>query len=166
MVIFDSSTLILLARIESLEMFVANFGGQVFIPERVKEEVLMKDGAETRQVATLIDGRRIGVLRGTDGKLLQKLVEDFNIDLGEAEAITLALDKKGAVVATDDRNAIRTCKLLKIDFVTAIAILIRSAEKKLFSRNEALLKLEKLASIGRYKRSIISDAKMKIKGGP
>ena len=165
MVIFDSSTLILLARTEVLEVFITNFTGQVLIPEKVKEEVLMKDGTEMLQVAALIEGGQISVLRVSDRKLLQKLVEDFNIDLGEAEAITLALQKKGAMVATDDRNAIRACKLLKLDFITAIAILIRAAEKKLFSRSEALLKLEKLEAIGRYKKSIIADAKKQIKGG-
>ena len=165
MVIFDSSTLILLARTEVLEVFIANFTGQVLIPEKVKEEVLVKDGTEMLQVAALIEGGQISVLRVSDRKLLQKLVEDFNIDLGEAEAITLALQKRGAMVATDDRNAIRACKLLKIDFITAIAILIRAAEKKLFSRSEALLKLEKLEAIGRYKKSIIADAKKQIKGG-
>ena len=165
MVIFDSSTLILLARTEVLEVFIANFTGQVLIPEKVKEEVLVKDGTEMLQVAALIEGGQISVLRVSDRKLLQKLVEDFNIDLGEAEAITLALQKRGAMVATDDRNAIRACKLLKLDFITAIAILIRAAEKKLFSRSEALLKLEKLEAIGRYKKSIIADAKKQIKGG-
>ena len=165
MVIFDSSTLILLARTEVLEVFIANFTGQVLIPEKVKEEVLVKDGTEMLQVAALIEGGQISVLIVSDRKLLQKLVEDFNIDLGEAEAITLALQKKGAMVATDDRNAIRACKLLKLDFITAIAILIRAAEKKLFSRSESLLKLEKLEAIGRYKKSIIADAKKQIKGG-
>ena len=165
MVIFDSSTLILLARTEVLEVFITNFTGQVLIPEKVKEEVLVKDGTEMLQVAALIEGGQISVLRVSDRKLLQKLVEDFNIDLGEAEAITLALQKRGAMVATDDRNAIRACKLLKLDFITAIAILIRAAEKKLFSRSEALLKLEKLEAIGRYKKSIIADAKKQIKGG-
>jgi len=165
MVIFDSSTLILLARTEVLEVFITNFTGQVLIPEKVKEEVLMKDGTEMLQVAALIEGGQISVLIVSDRKLLQKLVEDFNIDLGEAEAITLALQKRGAMVATDDRNAIRACKLLKIDFITAIAILIRAAEKKLFSRSESLLKLEKLEAIGRYKKSIIADAKKQIKGG-
>jgi predicted nucleic acid-binding protein len=165
MVIFDSSTLILLARTEMLEVFISDFSGQVFMSERVKEEVLIKDGEETLQVAALIDGGSIGVLRVDDRKLPRKLVEDFSIDLGEAEAITLALKKKGTVIATDDKNAIRACKLLRIDFITAIAILIRAAEKKLLSKSEALLKLERLESIGRYRKSIIADARKQIRGG-
>lgn len=40
-----------------------------------------------------------------------KLMEDFNIDEGEAEALILAIQEKAIMVATDDRNAIRACKL-------------------------------------------------------
>lgn len=68
------------------------------------------------------------------------------------------------MVAADDRNAIRACRLLKIEFITAIAILIRAAEKEL-NKGEAVLKLEKLETIGRYKKAIIADARKNIKGG-
>src|SRR3989338_3773417 len=87
MVVFDASTLILLARTEVLEVLILNFPGQVLIPEKVREEVLVKDSEESPQITAMIRGKRIGVLR-VDRRLLQKLMEDFNIDLGEAEAIT------------------------------------------------------------------------------
>ncbi|MBI5343870.1 MAG: hypothetical protein HZB83_00775 [Deltaproteobacteria bacterium] len=165
MIIFDASTLILLAKIDALDLFISDYGGRVLIPEKIKEEVLQKGRVETPQIAGLIRDGKVEVLEVNDKSLPQKLMEDFNIDLGEAEAIALALRKKGAVVATDDRNAIRACKLLKIDFITAISILIRAVEKRLLSKNEAVLKLEKLESIGRYKKPIIADARRRIKGG-
>ncbi|MBI5026405.1 MAG: hypothetical protein HZC12_06725, partial [Nitrospirae bacterium] len=56
-------------------------------------------------------------------------------------------------------------KILKVEFVTAIAILIRSFEKGLIDRDEAIIKLQKLQSIGRYNRAIIEDATKQIKGG-
>jgi predicted transcriptional regulator len=68
-------------------------------------------------------------------------------------------------VLSFDRNAIRACKILKIDFVTAIAFLIRGFEKGLIDRDEALAKLDKLGFIGRYSKEIIKDATKKIKGG-
>jgi len=89
---------------------------------------------------------------------------DFNIDEREAEALLLALQKEAELIATDDRNAIRASKLLKIDFVTAIGFLIRAAEKKIVERSEALYKLEKLRVFGRYSLLIIENAKNKIKG--
>jgi len=96
---------------------------------------------------------------------MNKLKEDFNIDAGEAEALTLAIQEKANMVATDDRNAIRACKLLNIDFVTAIAVLIRAVEKALISKDEAIIKLQKLQSVGRYSKEIINNAVKQIKGG-
>ncbi len=147
-----------------LEVFISNLPEHAFVPEKVKEEVLIKGSLETLQVAALVDRGSIRALTVDDRKLIQKLMSDFTIDPGEAEAIALALKKKGAVVATDDRNAIRACKLLKIDFITALAVLIRATEKQLLDVSGALAKLERLASIGRYKKSIIADARRRIKG--
>ena len=100
-----------------------------------------------------------------NGKLIKKLMDDFNIEIGEAETIVLALQEKASIVATDDRNAIRACKILKIDFTTAIAILIRAFEKNLIDKDEALIKLRKLDSVARYRREIVEDARGRIEGG-
>ncbi len=163
MIVFDASTLILLARTEMLEMFISSYSEDVQIPEAVKKEVLGKDSEEAPQLDAMIKAKKIHVSKVVNRKILKKLIEDFNIDLGEAEAITLAMQKKGAVIATDDRNAIRACKLLKIDFITAISILVRAVEKKLLDKREALLKLDKLKLIGRYKMTIITDARSQIR---
>ncbi|MBI4832373.1 MAG: hypothetical protein HY801_12655 [Candidatus Lindowbacteria bacterium] len=147
-----------------LEVFISNLPEHAFVPKKVKEEVLIKGSLETLQIAALVDSGNIRVRMVDDRKLIQKLMSDFTIDSGEAEAIALALKIKGAVIATDDRNAIRACKLLKIDFITALAVLMRATEKHILDGSEALVKLERLASIGRYKKSIIADARRRIKG--
>jgi len=165
MIVFDASTLILLAKIDILDLFISDYGGQVLIPEKVREEVLQKDGFEAPRIAGLLNDGKIEASAARDKGLSQKLMEDFNIDSGESEAIALALHNKRAVVATDDRNAIRACKFLKIDFVTAIAVLIRAVEKRALTKSEALLKLERLEAVGRYKKPIIVDARRRIKGG-
>jgi len=90
---------------------------------------------------------------------------DPHVPYREAEALTLALQEKAALVATDDRNAIRACKILKIDFTTAIAVLMRAYEKRLITKDEAIIKLLKLESIARYNRNIIEDARQIIEGG-
>jgi hypothetical protein len=165
MVIFDACTLILLAKSGILDVFISNFSGQVIIPKKVHEEVLIKDDTANLQIINLIKSGMINVIILNNKGMQRRLMEDFNIDLGEAEAIILALDNKGAVIATDDKNAIKACKLLKIEFITAISILIRAAEKQLFSKREALIKLEGLKTIGRYKQLIITDARQIINGG-
>jgi predicted nucleic acid-binding protein len=164
MIILDASTIILLAKIGILETFLSDFPGRVLIPEKVKEEVCIKESEETPLIERLIKERKIYVARVRKTMLMRQLMDDFSIDVGEAEALTLALNKEDAVIATDDRNAIRASKLLKIDFTTAIAILVRAFEKELIDKKEALIKLKKLESIARYRRAIIEDAKKDIEG--
>jgi hypothetical protein len=165
MIILDASTVILLAKIDLLETFVSNFPGKVLIPEKVEGEICTEKMEETPLVVKLIKDKKIRVLKVKNGQPVKKLMDDFNIDAGEAEAITIALQEKASLVVTDDRNAIRACKVLRIEFTTAIAILIRSFEKNLIPKDEALIKLKKLESIARYSRTIMDDARRQIEGG-
>lgn len=165
MVVFDASTLILLARIDLLDEFVTRVPGGAAIPEEVKGEVLYGEREETQPLISLIEEQRIAVIKVKDSTLTRRLMADFNIDVGEAEALSLALGINDAIVATDDRNAIRACKALKLEFITAIAVLVRSVEKGVIDKEEGLIKLQKLQSIGRYGKTIIEDAGKLIQGG-
>jgi predicted nucleic acid-binding protein len=115
-------------------------------------------------VAKLIQDRRIDVLKARDRKLVKRLIEDFNIDEGEAEMLTLAIQEKALLVATDDKNAIKACKVMKLDFTTAIAVLVRTCEKGLIRADEALFKLQKLQSFARYNKTITETARNQIEG--
>jgi len=165
MIVFDASTLILLAKVELLDVFVSNFSGRILIPELVRNEVCIRGREETPLITRLIEDKKIHVSKVKADKAASKIMDDFHIDAGEAEAIILALREKASLVATDDRNAIRACKALKLDFTTAIAILVRAFENKLIDKAEALIKMQKLASVARYNRAIIEDAVKLIKGG-
>ncbi len=164
MVLFDASTLILLAKIEMLDIFLADIDRKVAIPEKVKEEVLAGSSPDRPMVEKLVQDRRIDVLKTKDRKLVKRLMEDFNIDEGEAEMLTLAIQEKALLVATDDRNAIKACKIMKLDFTTAIAILVRVCEKGLIQADEAFSKLRKLQSFARYNKTIIETARNQIEG--
>ena len=107
----------------------------------------------------LIQEGQIEVLTAKNPRQRRKLMVDFNIDEGEAEALLLALQKEAELIATDDKNAIRAFNLMKIDFVTPIGFLIIAVENKLIKRDEALFKLEKLRVFGRYSLPIIDNAK-------
>lgn len=54
--------------------------------------------------------------------------------------------------------------MLRIRFTTAINILIRLYEKQLIEREKALMKLDNLRVVGRYKEKIIEDAKRRVIG--
>ena len=164
MILLDASTLILLAKIEMLDIFLADVGGKVAIPVKVKEEVLTGSSPDGPVVAKLVQDGRIDVLKAKDRKLVRRLMEDFNIDEGEAEVLTLAIQEKALLVATDDKNAIKACKIMKLDFTTAIAILVRACEKGLIESDGAFAKLQKLQSFARYNKTIIETAKNQIEG--
>lgn len=165
MIVFDASTLILLSKAELLEIFVSDMRGKVLIPGKVKEEILAGSKEGLALINQLINERKIHVLKVKKSKAVKKLMEDFNIDQGEAEVLILAVQEKATMVATDDGNAIKACKLLKMNFTTAMAFLIRAFEKNLIDQSEALSKLQRLISVGRYSRKIIEDATKRIKGG-
>ena len=91
---------------------------------------------------------------------------DFSLGIGEAEAVALALNEKSQLVGIDDKNGIDACKVLGIAFTTAVGILIRSREKGLLEGPDAIAKLALLAKHGRYKHSIIDDARLKLEPKP
>ena len=109
-----------------------------------------------------LDESRVRVIPVKNSKLVMKLQADFGLGRGEAEAIVLALTHKARVLGIDDKNGINACKLLGVGFTTAIGILVRMYEKKLFTTSEALAKLDGLAKYGRYRTSILDDARRRL----
>ena len=164
MIIFDASTLILLAKTDLIELFISNYPGQVLIPEEVRSEILEVEKADAAVFKQLIENKKLKVLKIKNKDFSNKLMEDFNIEKGEAEALGLTLQEKAGVIATDDKNAMKACKFLKLEFITSISILIRAFEKGLIDREEAYIKLRKLQSFGRYSKAIITDAAEQFQG--
>lgn len=159
--VFDSSTLILSAKIELLGIVSEDI--HIIIPKMVKTECALKDTFDAKLISALINNRKIEV-GAANKEAVDKLCRDFKIHTGEAEALALAL-KKQLPLATDDLPTIKACKILNIKFATAIHFLININEKGRIDREIALVKLEKLSLYGRYNRRIIDDAAKKLKGG-
>jgi predicted nucleic acid-binding protein len=164
MVIFDSSTLILLARCGLLECFISRSKRQMLIPYAVRNETLQPGKEETPFIEKLIEKQIIITKQVGDEAAIQKLMKDFAIDLGETEAILLAHHSGNAIVATDDRNAIRACRMLGLGYITALSIVISLCELGALSKTDAILKIGQLQRIGRYSRRIIEEATATLKG--
>jgi len=165
--IFDASTLILLAKVEILDVFLDDFKGPVLLPEAVEAECI---GGQPRPDGMLIQQRiregRLVVEPVRQPRVTARLIQDFRIGLGEAEALALALEKEedAAVVATDDRNAIRACKVLRLEFVSSLGILVRAVEKRLLTPDDGKRFLKRLVSYGRFKASLIEEVSHQIEG--
>ena len=160
MIVFDASTLILIAKVELLDLFLASVSVPVAIPAEVEEECCgSKKALDAVIIQRALDESRIKTVVVKNRRLVAKLQADFSVGRGEAEAIALALSGEAEVVGIDDKNGINACKLLGVAFTTAVGILIRSREKGLLEETDALEKLSSLAKHGRYKDSIIEDAR-------
>jgi len=98
-----------------------------------------------------------------ESRVLGRLGLDFRLGAGEAAALALALEKgEAALVATDDRSAIRACKVLRIRFVTSLGILSRAVEKGLLARDAGMRYLERLRAYGRFRDEIIEEVSRQI----
>ena len=117
-----------------------------------------------RSLKKLLEQRTIITEQVSDEAAIQKLMKDFAIDRGETEAIFLAHCAGNAIVATDDRNAIRACRMLGLGYITALSIVISLCEHGALSQSEAILKLEQLQRIGRYSKRIMEEAVATLKG--
>jgi predicted nucleic acid-binding protein len=162
MIVLDSSTIILLAKIELLDIFIDGYEGDIIIAKEVEKESTIKSTFDSLLIKKRIEERKIQVKNVQDNRV-GKLMNDFNINAGEAESIMLALKVKARIMGTDDKNAINACRLLKIPFTTAIDVLIRAGEKNLITKEESYSKLTQLSRFGRYRKEILEDAKRRLR---
>ena len=139
----------------------------VAIPEAVERECCENQRSlDALVIQKVVDESRIKVVSVENKALVAKLREDFQLGIGEAEAIALASLEKTRLLGIDDKSGINACKLLGISFTTALGILVRSGEKQLLTRSGALAQLAELARHGRYKKSIIEDARVRLEEQP
>ena len=159
-IVADSSTLILLAKATLLRSFAEE--KKFIITPMVKLEVFRKNEQEDAQIISALLQEAI-ILQSNCNVEFQKFMSDFNIGVGEAEALVFALSEK-KMLATDDWRAIKACKILSVKFITAIHCLIHLVEERKLDRKIALVKLKNLEKCGRYNSEIIKDAKNIIEG--
>lgn len=157
MLVFDSSSIILLAKLELLDLLLKNYIGGVVIPDSVEKEVMAKATFDALLIKKRIEEGKISVKSAKDHRV-ERIMADFKMGLGETEAVVLAMGGKKSILATDDKNAINACKLLGIPFTTAIGVIIRSVEKGLLPKEAARKKLNMLKQYGWYKKEIIEEA--------
>jgi len=160
--VFDSSSLILLAKIDLSRESAEDIS--IVIPPKVKEECLFKESLDALLIKTLIAEGKIKVEKAGNQEAVRKLRADFRIEAGEAQALWLG-KRLGVPLAVDDGPTIKACKVLGVQFVTAIHFLINLRARGKLELPLALAKLDALAACGRYSRKIIEDAAQRLRGG-
>ncbi len=162
MLVSNTSTLVLLAKIGCLEAFI-DISPSIVIPTQVKEEALFeKDSYYAKLIEKFIQIKKI-VISSVDKTQINKILSEFKLDEGEAAAYALFDNKKHKAILTDDGELIKLCKLEKVPFICAMAVVIRLFEMKKLSKKEALDKLENLHIIGRYSKELYEHFKAEVK---
>lgn len=162
MIVFDASTLILLAKIGLLRDLTDH--AEIGIPPGIREECIRGETADAKLIEQLVTEEKIHDLEVAEAgtRKAESLKDDFSI--GE-EAYPLELAKEeGYLLATDDKAAIKACKVFGVEFTTAIDFLIRAYERGELSKELAKEKLSQLENYGRYSNSIIEYAHGKLGG--
>ena len=161
MIVFDSSTLILLAKVELLIRVVEETG--VIITDIVEKECTRKQELlDAKLIKKLIEEGKIKVENYHVGKEGKKMEKGFNMGTGEVSSLLLAR-RKGWILAADDKQALKACKVLRVPFLTAIHFLLRLYEKGIISHELALAKVKTLEKVGRYNPDIIKNVLKKIR---
>ncbi|MBN2495357.1 MAG: hypothetical protein JXR96_12250 [Deltaproteobacteria bacterium] len=157
--VWDASSLILLAKTTVLRELGTGIG--IIISPEVKSECLAKPTFDAALIEALIDEGRIQIERPVPARAVRKLMRDFRIQRGEAEALWLARSSDRPL-AVDDGPTIKACRILGVPFATALHFLIRLRSEGRLDHRTALVKLDKLVACGRYGRRIVEDARRRL----
>ena len=157
MIVFDASTLILLAKLDLLQTVASK--SALLIPQQVKKEALARPELYDAQlIQRMITTSKLRVSNEISIASCRSLQGQFNLDIGEAAALLLA-KKHGAAVAIDDGAGIKTAKIMGLPFLNAMRFLVECYNRGSMDRKMALAKLDTLSKIGRYDARILQDAR-------
>lgn len=136
-VVSDTSPLCYLLLIDLIEVLPQLFG-RVIIPQRVRDELL---APAAPQVV------REWIAQPPSWLEVQTITESINadlnqLDLGEQEAITLAVQLKADLILLDDLAARRIATQLQLEIVGLLGILGSAAEKEKVDFSAAIKRLQ------------------------
>ena len=137
----NTSPLINLAIIGRLDLAWAQLGSVLVPPAVVEEFRLEEDRPGSSSLRQAIEEGRIVEKEPSDDPLIRTLHQD--LDLGESEAIALAVEKEAGLILLDEREGRRRARNVGLEVTGLLGILIRAdREGNLSSLSDALDRLE------------------------
>ena len=136
-IVSDSTTLIVLGKIERYDL-LENLFGKIYIPSEVMREVSRKSDGVSRQIMahTLFEIKSI-----TDRNTLKLL--DGLLDKGESEAIVLARELQ-CILLIDEKKGRTVAKNMGLDMIGLLGVLIVNVKREAITRTEAIEILNKI----------------------
>jgi len=162
-VVFDASTLILLAKTDLLQIMAREVN--ILISPVVQAEALARpDLYDAQVIARMMKEGEIQVLAAGSADEIAEIQRQFNLAEGEASALWAA-KKEQHTLAIDDGPGIRAAKVFGVPFVTALQVLVGLSTAGILDKPSALAKLEALVKWGRYGAQLVGDARQRIQEG-
>ncbi len=160
-VVFDASALILMAKIGLLKELSKEI--DIHTTETVCEETTRAETYDAEVIQQRSENNHF-TREKVPEENIEKIIDRFNLDKGEASTIALQRQINADIIATDDKQAINACKILEIKFTTSLKLLGRAYEKELISQEKAMTKLKELDKHGRYNDNQIKSTEQNIRG--
>ncbi|MCW3998623.1 MAG: hypothetical protein NWE93_00095 [Candidatus Bathyarchaeota archaeon] len=160
----DSMILIHLAKggvlREACEMF-----GQVIIPPSVHAEVVERGIKAQYPDAFVVQKLEkegvIKVVKVTDEKLLGEL-KKYGLHSGELEAVTLYIQKKANVIASNDDKVRQLRLILNLNLISSLEIIFILAKNKIITKSRAIRCLRELKKIGWFSNNVVESIMMEV----
>ena len=162
MIVIDSSSLILLAKIGVLDIVIKNLKKKLVLTNQIYIETTQKESFDAKIIKKRVEEKSIEKKEIKNSILCSKIQNDFNLGKGESEAIVLCLENKVGLI-TGDKKAMNSCKILKINFTTVSNLLMSIYQKGSITKIEAEIYVKKLEKFGRYSNAIIQKIKEELK---
>lgn len=155
----DSCSMILLAKASALEAFADNYS--LFAASNAYKEVLKgksKKFIDALLAEKLVKKNKIIVRKAKNTSVVKKLMNDFNIGIGEAETLTLVLDKRCDAVCTDNKQGRKTAVLNNLNLIGSIDAVVSLYKLKQIDKNKAIGALNGLKEFGWFHEYLIEKA--------
>jgi len=157
----NTSPLIALAKVGRLKL-LKDLYSTVIISPFVKVESVDKGkevcASDASEIERAIDAGWIKVAKTNEiqDKIIQRLVNEARIGLGEAGALTLAKDQKMLVIL-DDKEARAIAKSWDLDYIGTIMVLYEAFVKSIINYDELVDDLAKLTKVMWISADVITE---------
>ncbi len=154
-IVFNSSPLIFMARLELLGKFIES-SGDFYLPKSVVDEIEAKQDQPSSDIKSLIDSRRIEVREVNLTSLAKSLNE--RLGKGESEVIALSIELQADYTILDDSAARREAMRLGLNVRGTLALIKKlNSEGKITLENLDELYQKLLEVKFRVKRTLFNE---------
>jgi predicted nucleic acid-binding protein len=154
-IVFNTSPLIFLTRLELLETFLSQ-PGEYFTPQAVFDEIQAKEDEVSLSLKTIFANQKIEIKPIQMSVLANSLNQ--RLGRGESEAMTLALELNADYIILDDFAARREASRLGLKVKGTLAIIKKLQQEGQITIDKLEELYQRIVSIGfRVKRSVFDD---------